>query len=168
MSEDGVRTRFAMQALSLSDLFNAVMTQEPVGSYRVELAAPDGPSTGGGAQAVQHIRLLSDHAATITAGWANRVTNRTELRSYDNLAQAHAQRFKGDPLALDRLAYKKLLERMQKFFAQQKMSVILVDVAEVPLPPTLAEKSSSSALVLSLLAVLLLALGLAFFLFARH
>jgi hypothetical protein len=165
---DVSRTKFAMQALSLADMFNALMNEEPIGSYRVELAAPDGPSTGGGKQAVQHIRLLSDHSPTITAGSANSVAKRAELRSYENLAQAHAQRFKGEALALDRLAYNKALDKMRKIFAQQRMSVVLIDVAAVPMVPTLAEKSSSSALVLSLFAIVLIGLGLAFFFFGRH
>ncbi len=168
MGDEVGRTRFAMQALSLAELFNALMNEEPIGSYRVELATPDGPSTGGGKQAVQHVRLLSDHSSTITAGSANPVAKRAELRSYENLAQAHAQRFKGEALALDRLAYNKLLEQMRKFFAQQRMTVVLIDAAAVPPRPVVVEKSNTSAVVLSLLAVLLLALGIAFFLFARH
>jgi hypothetical protein len=127
------RTQFAMRALTLADYFNAALKGKRVGGYQVKLAAPDGPSTGGGKQALQHISLIPDAGgASITAGSANPVERVAELRSFAHLEQLHAQRFKGKRLPLDKVAYNELLKKMQAFFADQKLSVVLVDAANLP------------------------------------
>jgi hypothetical protein len=127
------RTQFTLKALSLADYFKAIMGQQRVSGYRVVLAAPDGPSTGGGKQALQHISLVPDAGgATITAGSANQVEKVAEIRTYDHLAQLHAQRFKGKKLPLDRIAYNELCKRMQQFFGEQKLTVVLLDAAQLP------------------------------------
>jgi hypothetical protein len=126
------RTQFTLKALSLADYFKAIMGNQRVSGYKVVLAAPDGPSTGGGKQALQHISLIPDAGgATITAGSANQVEKIAELRTYDHLSQLHAQRFRGKKLPLDRIAYNELLKRMQQFFAEQKLTVVLLDAAQV-------------------------------------
>ena len=53
-------TQVAAQALSLAELFEARFAQGVAGPvpFRIELAAPDGPSTAGGKQALQHIKLV--------------------------------------------------------------------------------------------------------------
>lgn len=148
---DPNRTQFAMRALSLADIFNTVVGKDRVGSYRVVLNAPDGPSTGGGKQAVQHISLIPERGATITAGAANPVDKTAELRSWDHLAQLHAQRFKGKTLPLDRVKYNLLLKRMQVFFGEQRMSVVLVDAPKgsVPIKPA----ASRAALFMLFIAI---------------
>jgi hypothetical protein len=129
------RTQFAMRALSLADYFKSVVGQQRVGRYKAVLAAPDGPSTGGGKQAIQHISLIPDAGgATITAGSANQVEQRAELRTWEHLAQLHAQRFKGKRIPLDRIAYNELLKTMQKFFAEKGLTVVLMDTAALPPP----------------------------------
>ncbi len=124
------RTQFAMRALTLADYFNATLGGKRVSGYQVKLAAPDGPSTGGGKQALQHVSLIPDGGGSaITAGSANPVEKTAELRTYAHLEQLHAERFKGKRLPLDKVAYNELLKRMQAFFAEQKLSVVLVDAA---------------------------------------
>ena len=133
MGDSSHRTQFAMRALTLADYFNSAMKGKRVGNYTVQLAAPDGPSTGGGKQALQHISLVPDAGgATITAGSANQVERVAELRSYAHLQQLHAQRFRGKRLPLDKVAYNELLKKMQQFFTEQKLSVVLVDAANLP------------------------------------
>jgi hypothetical protein len=158
------RTHFALKALSLADLFNVAVGGEPVSGYRVELVAPDGPSTGGGRQAVQHVRLVAGGAATITVGAANPVAGTAELRTWEHLRSLHAQRFAGASLPIDRAAYNQLLERMRAFFGDQEMNVVLVELAPDGAPPPL---QPSRALVLLPLA-LALALMVSMFVYLRH
>jgi hypothetical protein len=57
------RTQFALQALGLAETFNATLASERVRgavTYRVELSAPDGPSTAGGKQSTQHVKLIPE------------------------------------------------------------------------------------------------------------
>jgi hypothetical protein len=127
------RTQFAMKALGLADFFNAKCGDKRVSGHKVMLAAPDGPSTMGGKQALQHISLIPDAGgAAITAGSANQVERIAELRTYDHLKQLHAQRFGRKTFPLDRVSYNELVKRMQAFFADQKLTVVLIDAAALP------------------------------------
>ena len=134
---DQNRTQFTVRAVSLADFFNAAIGNRRVSGYKVTLAAPDGPSTGGGKQALQHISLVPDAGgATITAGSANQVEKIAELRTFDHLAQLHAKRFKGKRIPLDRVAYNELVKRMQTFFSDQRLTVVLLDAAQVQSQPS--------------------------------
>src|SRR4051812_8683003 len=100
------RTQFAMKALGFAELFNIKIGDQKVTGttvYRVEMSAPDGPSTGGGKQAVQHLKLVPEVEgdAVIVAGSANQLEKSAEIRTYEYLADLHAQRFKGAPIPLD-------------------------------------------------------------------
>lgn len=138
-------TVFAMKALSLADMFKAAVGERPVGqatSYRAEMAAPEGPSTGGGKQAVQHIRLVAESgAATLVAGSANQVEGAAELRSYEYLQWMHAQRFKGAPLPLEKAEYDAFLQRCQKFLANSRLKTRIVQ----PPPDAIDAAGASSA-----------------------
>src|SRR4051812_3348187 len=112
------QTRFALAAVGFAEVFNVVIGKGSVSGHRIELSAPDGLSTGGGAQSVQHIKLIpSDGGSVIVAGSADPVGRSAELRSFAYLGALHAQRYKGAPLALDPAEYAALLKQMQKFFA---------------------------------------------------
>jgi hypothetical protein len=131
-----VHTRFAMAALDLASVFNSVVGVEPVSStegasFKVELSAPDGPSTGGGAQSLQHIRLVRPDL-TIVAGSIDPVQNSAELRSHAFADSLHAQRYKGSALPIDRAAYEALLGRVRKFAAAQGYAVVLKEAAPTP------------------------------------
>ena len=93
---DVKHTQFAMKAMGLADMFRAAVGDQPVGGsvkYRVELATPEGTSTGGGTQAVQPIKLVPiQGGATLVAGSANQVEGKAELRSYNYLTWLQAQR----------------------------------------------------------------------------
>lgn len=138
------RTAFAMQALGLAELFNFKVGDQKVGQYRVELSAPDGPSTGGGKQSVQHVKLVPDDGgAVLVAGSADQVGKTAELRTYEYLADLHAQRFKGAKLPLEKTAYLELVGRMRAFFADQGLHVVML---EVPRPPAVARASAGPGL----------------------
>jgi hypothetical protein len=163
------RTQFAMQALSLAETFNLLMEAERVKgpiTYRVELSAPDGPSTGGGKQAVQHVKLVPEGGgATIVAGSANQVENWAELRSFEHLQQLHAQRFRGAEIPLNRVQYNELLAKLQAFFADKGCRVRL---AAAPSPsstpasqPKRASVITSGTLVIVIVFVAAIAAALA-------
>jgi hypothetical protein len=123
------RTQFTMQALGLADLFNMNVGDRKVGSFRVELSAPEGPSTGGGVQAVQHVKLVPDDGtgSVIVAGSANQIEKSAELRTWEYLAELHAQRYKGASLPVDKATYQALVARMQGFFGAQGLRVVMLD-----------------------------------------
>jgi hypothetical protein len=141
-------TMFAAQAMGLAEIFQGVFAGGLEGPilFKVELSAPDGPSTGGGKLALQHIKLLPpDGGTTIVIGSANPVEKQVELRTHGYLANQHAQRFKGATLPIDVEKYKDLIKRLQFFFTDQGMAVVMVDlpkVAEEPAAPPPAQSTS--------------------------
>jgi hypothetical protein len=150
-----IRTQFAMKAIDLADLFKVVVGAQPLEansgpSFAVELQAPDGPSTGGGAQSVQHIRLVRE-GLTLVAGSVDPVEKSAELRSYDHVAMLYDQRYRGQPLPLSREAYDAALKRMRAFLGTQNLSIVLKDSAPVAPAPV---KRSGGAFVYVVLLVL--------------
>lgn len=136
------RTRFASEAVSLAERFNLLVGVAPIKGpvrYRVELSAPDGPSTGGGEQSVQHIKLIpADGGATLVAGWCNPVERRAEVRTLKYLDHEHQRRFSGSTLAppplpslrLDTARYDELIARMREFCVEQDFKLTLADAPE--------------------------------------
>ena len=122
-------TQFAMQALGFADLFNIKVGDQKVNGYRVEMSAPDGPSTGGGKQSVQHVKLMAEDGSgsVIVAGSANQIEKSAEVRTYEYLADLHAKRFKGARFPLDKPGYNLLVARMKSFFAEQNLAVTMLD-----------------------------------------
>ena len=171
MAEDK-RTQFAMQALGFAELFairvGSQKVEGPV-TFRVELAAPEGPSTGGGKQSMQHVRLVPDAGGpVIVPGWADPVAKRAELRTYEHLAALHSQRFKGAPLPIDRAQYDALTARMDAFFREAGLAVGYSSLPTAPTMPMVAEKSSSNlGLYLAIVAVLAVIAGVVAFLLLR-
>src|SRR3954464_9199544 len=118
----------AMQAMDFATLFNVNFAAGLAGPVhcRIELTTPVGPSTGGGKQALQHLRLLpADGSSAIVIGTTNQVTKRTEIRSLRLLRDLHAQRFKGAALPVEDAAYQDLLQRFQRFFSVQEHALKL-------------------------------------------
>lgn len=145
------RTQFAMQALGLAELFAIQFAGEKltVGSkprahgalsstsacYAIEIAAPEGLSTGGGKQAVQHVKLVPEQGgSTIVIGAVNQLEKTCELRTYEYLATVHSQRFKGAELPLHREKYNDVLARMQAFFVANGLRLIMSDAQHAPVP----------------------------------
>jgi hypothetical protein len=124
------RTEFASKALDLAARFRLQVGSQPLAgavAYRVELAAPDGLSTGGGTQSVQHIKLVPpDGGVTIVVGSADQKEGFAELRTYECVHEIHAQRFKGAALPLEPGPYNQLVQSMDRFFRHQGMRVVLL------------------------------------------
>src|SRR5262245_23199618 len=81
-----LQTKHAIQASELAEAVNAGLQSLKVmpGSYTPSLTAPAGPSTGGGVQSMQHLRLLPGDASLpqLLVGTANHAQGTAELRSY--------------------------------------------------------------------------------------
>jgi hypothetical protein len=137
------RTQFASEAVNLSEIFKLLIGTTPIrgpATFHVEMSAPDGPSTGGGVQSVQHIKLVADDGgATLVAGWCDQKAETCELRTLDCLDDMHRARFKRSSLQapplpsqrLDRVHYGKLVERLRTFFAERDLKVLILDSADV-------------------------------------
>lgn len=165
-------TEFALKALSLADLFNMVFKQERLGSangsvnYRVELSAPDGLSTAGGKQALQHLKLIpdvpSDSVAVIVAGSASRADSRGEVRTFAHLQQLHARRYRGAPFPLDKKQYDEFLRKVERFFHDQNLQVVVLDAAPgepVDESTPTEEGGTSRALMFAVGILVMLAVG---------
>jgi hypothetical protein len=124
-------TSKAVRALNLADAFQAAFRPLHLAplAYAAELTAPDGPSTVGGALALQHVRLVPsnpDHP-TLLVGGANANEGIAQLRSYDFLDATHRERF-GTSIQLSRTHYGQLLFSLRRFFTLWGLKVEIVDL----------------------------------------
>jgi hypothetical protein len=133
-------TAFAGQAIGLAELFKYSFSKKrlegPVG-YSLEMSAPEGNSTGGGKQPLQHVKLVPDSGATLVIGTANIVDKSCELRTFRHMDDVHRQRFKGQPFNTDAEKYGALLEDLRTFFTAQHYTVSMHEAAAPtrPMPP---------------------------------
>jgi hypothetical protein len=131
-----------MHALKASDLAAAMndalkKVRIAPGDYAPQLTAPDGPSTAGGVQAMQHLRLVPAQPAlpTIVVGHANHAAGTAELRTYDHVDALHRQRFQRS-LVLDRVQYDLFLG-----FAKQLFDALHLQTAVVGVPADLVQEA---------------------------
>jgi hypothetical protein len=123
-----LQTYHAIQASDLASAFNDALKKmrlEP-GDYGVELTAPEGPSTAGGVQALQHVRLVPSRPgfSTLVIGHANHADGKAELRTYDYLDATHRQRFRR-PLALDRGQYDQVLGLAKQMLEVLRLATVV-------------------------------------------
>jgi len=94
---EALRTQVANQAASLADSVTQGFDGYAIGAgaYGVDLSTPDGPSTGGGVQARQHLRLVPRRRgfSTIVVGSVDPVTSTGEIRTFEHVAILHELRF---------------------------------------------------------------------------
>jgi translation initiation factor IF-2 len=94
---EALRTRVANAAASLADTVRDGFDEFHMGAgdYVVELSIPEGPSTGGGAQARQSLRLVPRRKgyAMVIAGTVDPVTSTAELRTFEYVAISHELRY---------------------------------------------------------------------------
>jgi hypothetical protein len=155
-----LRTRVANQAASLAETVNEGFDEFHMGAgdYVVELSMPDGPSTGGGAQARQNIRLVPRRRGytIVIAGTVDPVTSTAELRTFEHVAVLHELRYK-QPLEISGEEYDDFLAK-----ADVVLNLARVKARRIgPTPELLAEQKArkriSMPLVLVFLVVMLLA-----------
>jgi hypothetical protein len=157
---EALRTRVANQAASLAETVNEGFDDFHMGAgdYVVELSMPDGPSTGGGAQARQSIRLVPRRKgyAIVIAGTVDPVTSRAELRTFEHVAILHEVRFK-QPIEISGEEYADFLAK-----ADVVLNLARVKGTHVGPPPELlaqrrARKRISMPLLLVFFMVMILA-----------
>jgi hypothetical protein len=128
-----LRTRFAVRALDFAETFNAglgALSLQP-GAYQPQLTAPEGPSTGGGVQAVQHVRLVTKREGfpSILVGSANQRLGTAELRSFEHVDAVHRERWKR-PVPLDRDEYDDFVDAAKNFFESNQLLVTITSPAD--------------------------------------
>jgi len=93
-----LRTQLARKFVSLADSVTEAFREFAIGAgaWAVELTAPQGMSTGGGKQALQHLRFRPrrEGYSVFVAGTVNQVDRRAELRDYDHVTIMHEVRFR--------------------------------------------------------------------------
>ena len=117
-------TLVAAKAVSLAELFATRFgpgLDGPV-HFSVELSAPDGPSTGGGKQALQHIKLIPHGGGmAVVIGSADTALGTAEVRTFEHVAALYAQRFHGAPLPVDPTRYAQLSQALAGFFTEMSL-----------------------------------------------
>jgi translation initiation factor IF-2 len=119
-------TLVAAQAVSLAEMFAAWFAAGLDGPvhFGVELSAPDGPSTAGGKQALQHIKLVpAGGGAAVVIGSADTVARTAEIRTFEHVAALYAQRFRGAPIPVDPTRYQELSSKLAGFLRSQGLDV---------------------------------------------
>jgi hypothetical protein len=129
MDKRTLQTQFSVKATDLAQSFRSTVGRFRVGpyAYAPDMTAPEGPSTGGGVQSLQHIRLLPPQAnmPTLVVGHANQRDRQAELRTFEHVDAICRERFKqGAPL--DPGQYEGFLQSAQDFLAACGMRVALV------------------------------------------
>lgn len=160
---DQQRTRFAMAAVDFANLFNEVFQSVQLAGYGVELTAPEGMSTGGGVQSLQHITLRpAAGGASLVMGSCDQAGKRAELRSYEQVAQAYAQRAGGETLSIIRQDYDHLLGRLRDFLKSQDFRVEMAPLKRTA-QPAAGGSASSPLLWVVIVVVVLAAAGVAWY-----
>lgn len=171
MEDRKLRTKFAMRALDLGDVFTATFSDYKVagrsgaGDRRVELAVPEGQSTAGGAQANQAISLVADdpQQGILVAGHVNGAQLTAELRGYPYMNETHKLRF-GKPIDIAEAVYLKFLERAEQLLKTNGYTVRVVNQIPESTRQRLQarqQKRSGSGAFWVILVILLLGCGAA-------
>lgn len=113
---EALRTRVANQAASLAETVTEGFEGFHMGAagYVVELAPPEGMSTGGGIQAVQPLRLVPRRKGypILPCGSVNPVLGTAELRTFEHVAVLHELRF-DRPLEITADEYEDFLRKAE-------------------------------------------------------
>jgi hypothetical protein len=139
---DQLRTRLARKFHSLADTMAEAFKDFAIGAgnWSVELTVPAGPSTGGGKQALQHIRLNPRRNGfnTFVAGTVNQVERRADLRDFDHVAIMHEVRHRG-PLDITTQEWEQFIRK-----AEVVLNGAGIQSMRVPPPRELLEQRRSS------------------------
>lgn len=158
---DALRTRLARKFVSLADSVTESFRDFAIGAgaWAVELTAPQGMSTGGGKQALQHLRLRPrrEGYSVLVGGAVNQVERRAELRDYEHITIMHEVRFRS-ALEISRQEWEQFLRK-----AEVVLNGAGIQSLRTPPPRELLEQRRnmervSKSAVAALVIVLLLAL----------
>ena len=120
-------TEFAMKAVDLGELFLLMCGSDVLrtaqGDYTAQLSVPEGLSTGGGKQALQHVMLVPEDAGTtLVVGNVSQTDKTVALRTYAHAAAIYKQRTHR-PFGVGRADFDDLTRKMTKFFEGQGLTV---------------------------------------------
>ena len=164
---EALRTRMARKFTTLADEVTECFDGFYIGGgdYVVELLAPEGQTTGGGRQALQHLRLRPRRQgyADVVAGSVNPIEKHAELRTFEHAFLVHQIRFK-KPLEITSAEWEQLLRK-----AEVVLQLANIESARVGPSPDLLRESRrtksgrrvSPAALLVFLVVILLATAVA-------
>lgn len=128
------RTMIAAQAVGLADYFKFLVGNKHKLStgHVAELSAPEGESTEGGKQALQHIKLVAQQGgATIVIGHVNTVDKKAEINTCGRTQGILSARF-GNAELIDQKEYAGLVTAMQALFTERGLVVVMLEDRPVP------------------------------------
>jgi hypothetical protein len=113
---DALRTKLAQKFVTLADSVGESFRDFAIGAgaWAVELTAPQGMSTGGGKQALQHLRLRPrrEGYSVLVAGTVNQLEKRAELRDFDHVTILHEVRYR-NALEVSRQEWEQFLRKAE-------------------------------------------------------
>lgn len=113
---EALRTRLAQKFVTLADTVTEAFRDFAIGSgaWAVELTQPQGPSTGGGQQALQHLRMRPRRTgfSVLVAGTVNPIAKTAELRDHDHVMAMHEVRHR-QPLQISRQEWEQFLRKAE-------------------------------------------------------
>jgi len=160
-----LQTQFSVRATDLAESFRSTLGRLRVGPHGFvpDMTSPEGPSTGGGVQAVQHLRLIppQPNMPTLVVGSANQREGTAELRTLEYVDAISRERFKqGAPL--DPAQYAQFLQSAQGFLAACGMRVVYAGpppdlLARLMAPtPSMVPAKGGGGIVLGILGAIVL------------
>ncbi len=142
-----LQTRHTVQAHELADAVNAGLQSMSLapGAYVGELTAPEGQSTAGGVQSLQHLRLVprTPGFPTLVVGMANHVTGAADVRSFAYVDAVYQARF-GTTVPLDRAAYDEFLSAATSLLEVVQLKVAVVDAPRADLDAAAARMAQEA------------------------
>jgi hypothetical protein len=162
-----LQTQYSVRATDLAETFRGTVGRLRVGpyAYAPDMTAPEGPSTGGGVQALQHLRLVppQTNMPTLVVGHVNPRDRLAQLRTLEHVDAICRERFKlGAPL--DAAQYQTFLQSAQGFLAACGIQVtfetpptdLLAKGGGAAAAPSMAPPKSNGGLVAGLVGALVL------------
>lgn len=133
MDGSALRTQFSIQASTLADSYRSTVGRLRVGphDYAPDMTAPDGQSTGGGVQALQHLRLVPKLAnmPTLLVGHANQRDRAAELRTWEHVDAICRERY-NQAAPIDPAEYQQFLQSAEGFLAACGLRVAFAPTPE--------------------------------------
>ena len=119
-----LRTRLARKFTTLADRVTDGFDEFQIGAgwWVVELTAPEGMSTGGGKQMLQHLRLrpMRQGHSVIVGGVVNAVDKTAELREHAHVEMIHRARF-GQALEITAAEWEQFLRKAETVLRQEQI-----------------------------------------------
>ncbi len=163
-------TAGAMRALGLAQLVNKVFAGERVKSttpghpgYRVEMAAPEGPSTTAAVKPQERLMLVPVEAkegeVSVLFGTADPGLTEATLRSYEHLRAQYTEHFGGE-LTIDPEDYGRVLKKLEEFFSHQGAPVTIAASSAASLAPQRKPSRKSVAIMIVCVLAVLIAMAI--------